>query len=75
MSAFTPSELEMIINGVPFIDVADWEYNTIYKGSYYKGHNEVKWFWNIVKEMKQEELAKLLQFCTGSSRTPVEGFR
>ena len=25
--------------------------------------------------MSQEDLAKLLQFCTGSSRTPVEGFR
>lgn len=65
----------MIINGVPFIDIHDWEDNTTYKGGYHKNHQVITWFWNIVGEMSQEDLAKLLHFCTGSSRTPVEGFR
>lgn len=75
LSVFDPRELELLLNGVPFIDVDDWENNTTYKGSFYKTHNVIRWFWKILNEMSQEDLAKLLQFCTGSSRTPVEGFR
>ena len=35
---FDEKELEMLINGLNFIDVDDWERNTEYKGSYYKKH-------------------------------------
>jgi len=72
---FEPHELEMMINGVPFIDVDDWEANTIYKGAYSSDHKVIGWFWKILREMSQKDLSKLLQYCTGSTRTPVEGFR
>ena len=68
-------QLEMVINGLPFIDVLDWEANTNYKGLYSKSHQTVKWFWELMKELNQEQLSKLFHFCTGSSRVPVEGFR
>lgn len=32
------------------------------------------WFWEAVSEYSQEDLAKLVQFITGSSKIPVEGF-
>ncbi|XP_023239346.1 E3 ubiquitin-protein ligase HACE1-like [Centruroides sculpturatus] len=35
---------------------------------------ENKWFWGEVKNMAQEDRAKLLQFVTGSSRVPHGGF-
>lgn len=65
----------MILNGLPFIDVNDWEYHTHYKGSYYKNHQVIRWFWEIMKTLDQSELMKFYQFCTGSKRPPVEGFR
>lgn len=72
---FTVEELEMILNGIPFIDINDWEHNTVYKGSYYKGHQVIRWFWQVMRELNQEQLSKFYHFCTGSSRLPVEGFR
>lgn len=65
----------MMIGGVPFIDIDDWEANTIYKGSYYRTHEIMGWFWQELRTCNQKQLARMLQFCTGSSRTPVEGFR
>ena len=65
----------MILNGVPFIDAKDWKDNTDYKGEYHKNHKVIQWFWKKVLEMDQEELARLLHFCTGSSRAPIHGFK
>ena len=75
MQGFGVEEFEMVINGLPFIDINDWEVNTIYKGSYYKSHQIVKWFWQVMKELDQAQLSKFFLFCTGSTRPPVEGFR
>jgi HECT-domain (ubiquitin-transferase) len=75
LNIFTPDEFEMILNGVPFIDLQDWKKNTNYKGSFYSSHKVVEWFWKTLETMNQNELAKFLQFSTGSSKTPVEGFR
>ena len=33
------------------------------------------WFWEIVFGMSQEEMARLLQFTTGSSQVPPGGFK
>lgn len=65
----------MILYGIPFIDLQDWKENTEYKGHYYRTHQIVTWFWEVLEELDQPTLAKFLQFCTGSQRTPVEGFR
>jgi hypothetical protein len=35
----------------------------------------IKWFWKIIDELTDDERRKFLQFCTGTSRVPVEGFR
>ena len=35
----------------------------------------VEWFWQIVQSFSNEDRGKLLQFATGSSRVPVEGFK
>jgi len=75
LQIYTIEELEMKLNGLPFIDLTDWEVNSIYKGSYYKNHQVIKWFWEVMKELDQEQLSKFFHFCTGSTRLPVEGFR
>lgn len=34
ITIFDPIEFEMILNGLPFINVDDWEANSVYKGVY-----------------------------------------
>ena len=71
---FTSDELELIINGRPFIDVDDWKNNTEYAEPYNKEHKIIKWFWEIVYTLDQKQLSNLLMFSTGTSRVPFGGF-
>lgn len=72
---FQPFEIEMLIYGVPYIDVKDWKLNTDYKGEYNEGNKIVQWFWEVMDTFNQQQLANLLKFSTGSSRTPIHGFK
>ena len=36
---------------------------------------QVVWFWSIVESYSEEMRARLLQFVTGSSRVPLQGFK
>ena len=74
ITMFTSNELELMVNGRPFIDLLDWEENTLYKGAYNKDHVVIKWFWEILAEFTQKELSNLLLFATGASRVPLGGF-
>ena len=71
---FTAEELELVINGKPFIDIDDWYLNTIYKEPYNNKHQIIKWFWDIISNLSQKELSNLLMFSTGTSRVPFGGF-
>ena len=71
---FTSNELELILNGTPFIDINDWIENTSYEG-YEPSDDIIIHFWEIVRELDQEKLKRLLQFSTGSTRVPVGGFK
>ena len=48
LSVFEPYELEMILYGVPYIDVKDWRENTDYKGQFNPKHKVIEWFWTKV---------------------------
>ena len=68
-------ELELLICGRPFIDVKEWKENSVYKGKYSKSSSCVKWFWEEIYKLNQENLRRFLQFSTGSSRVPINGFQ
>lgn len=68
-------ELELLICGRPFIDVNEWKQNSMYKGKYSKSSTCVKWFWEEIFKLNQENLRRFLQFSTGSSRVPINGFQ
>ena len=68
------NELELLLNGRPFIDIEEWKDFTEYKGAYNENHMVVKWFWEILSELSQKELSNFLLFATGSSRVPLGGF-
>ncbi|GAA5954405.1 hypothetical protein JCM3765_004449 [Sporobolomyces pararoseus] len=74
LKVFDEKELELLIGGVETIDVVDWEKNTEYRG-YDAQDQVVGWFWKVVGAWPAEKRARLLQFATGTSRTPVNGFR
>jgi hypothetical protein len=59
---------------MPDIDVDDWRNNTVYDGGYTSGSVQIQWFWRVVRSFDMEERAKLLQFTTGTSKVPLEGF-
>ncbi|KAG5458055.1 MAG: putative ubiquitin-protein ligase [Olpidium bornovanus] len=101
VSIFDPEQLELMISGMPDINVEDWKANTEYEG-YTSSSPQIQWFWRAVRLFEQEEKAKvghftsvlvapvgntmwfltslgpfhfqLLQFVTGTSRVPLEGF-
>ena len=74
LKIFKAEELALLINGVPFIDVVDWRNYTEYTG-YDKNDEIIINFWNILNEYDQEQLKRLLQFCTGSKGVPIGGFK
>uniref|UniRef100_A0A7N6AKU1 E3 ubiquitin-protein ligase HACE1 n=1 Tax=Anabas testudineus TaxID=64144 RepID=A0A7N6AKU1_ANATE len=71
---FDEYELELLLSGMPEIDVQDWCRNTEYTSGYDAQEPVIQWFWEVVKSLTQEERILLLQFVTGSSRVPHGGF-
>ena len=74
-SVLSAKELELLLCGLPTINVEDWRENATYRGDYSKNSKAVKWFWQLVKELSHEKKARLLQFTCGTARVPVEGFK
>ncbi|RHY39867.1 hypothetical protein DYB30_001056 [Aphanomyces astaci] len=70
---FDYQELELVLCGVPSIDFADWKLHT--QSSDDMPADLLVWFWEVVEGFSDEERARLLQFTTGSSRVPVQGFK
>ncbi|XP_028653477.1 E3 ubiquitin-protein ligase HACE1 isoform X2 [Erpetoichthys calabaricus] len=71
---FDEYELELLLSGMPEIDVCDWKKNTEYTSGYDEDEQVIQWFWEVVECLTQEERVLLLQFVTGSSRVPHGGF-
>ncbi|SCZ95738.1 BZ3500_MvSof-1268-A1-R1_Chr8-1g09765 [Microbotryum saponariae] len=74
INVFDERELELLIGGMSEIDVDDWMKHTDYRG-YTQADEVVQWFWKAVKEWPAEKKSRLLQFTTGTSRIPVNGFK
>ncbi|XP_041760966.1 E3 ubiquitin-protein ligase Nedd-4 isoform X4 [Anopheles merus] len=75
LKIFDENELELLMCGIQSIDVNDWKKNTMYKGDYYANHAVVQWFWRAVLSFNNEMRSRLLQFVTGTSRVPMNGFK
>ncbi|XP_072321737.1 E3 ubiquitin-protein ligase NEDD4-like isoform X2 [Eucyclogobius newberryi] len=71
---FDENELELLMCGLGDVDVNDWKENTKYKNTYCSNHVVIQWFWKTVLLMDAEKRIRLLQFVTGTSRVPMNGF-
>jgi hypothetical protein len=73
LKIFDERELEYLLCGLSEINVEDWRKNTNYVG-YKETDDIVVWFWKAVENFDLELRARLLQFATGTSRVPMNGF-
>ncbi|XP_063105308.1 E3 ubiquitin-protein ligase NEDD4 isoform X2 [Cavia porcellus] len=71
---FDENELELLMCGLGDVDVSDWREHTKYKNGYSASHQVIQWFWKAVLMMDSEKRIRLLQFVTGTSRVPMNGF-
>ncbi|XP_075124444.1 E3 ubiquitin-protein ligase NEDD4-like isoform X1 [Leptodactylus fuscus] len=71
---FDENELELLMCGLGDVDVNDWRQHTLYKNGYCPNHPVIQWYWKAVLLMDAEKRIRLLQFVTGTSRVPMNGF-
>ena len=74
VNVFDERELELLIGGIADIDVDDWKKHTDYRG-YQENDEVVQNFWKVIRTWDAEQKSRLLQFATGTSRIPVNGFK
>ncbi|XP_067638187.1 E3 ubiquitin-protein ligase HUWE1 isoform X2 [Eurosta solidaginis] len=73
ISIFNEQELELLISGLPDIDIEDLRANTEYH-KYTSKSLQIQWFWRALRSFDQADRAKFLQFVTGTSKVPLQGF-
>ncbi|KAI9875960.1 MAG: hypothetical protein M1830_007675 [Pleopsidium flavum] len=74
VNVFDERELELLIGGIADIDVEDWKKHTDYRG-YTESDEVIVSFWKCIRSWDAEQKSRLLQFATGTSRIPVNGFK
>lgn len=74
VSVFDARELELVIAGTAEIDINDWRQNTEYRGGYHDSHQVIIWFWSTIERFSNEQRLRLMQFVTGTSSIPIDGF-
>lgn len=66
---------QLLLCGTGEYSIADFKANHIVNGSSPEFRRLLEWFWTTVSNFTTEEMARLLQFTTGSSQLPAEGFK
>ena len=74
ISIFDYREIELLISGLPDVDVIDLRKNTEYAG-YSEKSKVIEWFWEVLESFSTKERAEFLQFVTGTSKVPLDGFK
>lgn len=91
VNVFDERELELLIGGLSDIDVDDWKKHTDYRGYTENDEVIVNFWkvrflrspifgnpadnWQCIRSWDAEQKSRLLQFATGTSRIPVNGFK
>lgn len=74
ISIFNHKELELLISGLPTFDLVDLKANTELRG-YTMESVQIVWLFEILEAFDKQEKALFLQFVTGSSKIPLDGFK
>ena len=71
ISIFTPTELELLICGLPDVNVDDLRANTDYQQC--RATDDcILWLWEILRDFSREDKALFLQFVTGTSKVSFD---
>lgn len=71
---FSPAELELLICGLPDIDIDNLRNNTDYHG--FRPSDEIiTWFWEALSSFSRAEKASFVQFVTGTSKVSALGLK
>ncbi|XP_064633553.1 E3 ubiquitin-protein ligase HUWE1-like isoform X3 [Lineus longissimus] len=73
ISIFNEQELELLISGLPTVDIDDLKSNSEYH-KYQPNSLQIQWFWRALRSFDQADRARFLQFVTGTSKVPLQGF-
>ena len=74
LGLFDEGELALLARGVPAVDVDDLERSCGYGGGLTAASDTARWLWAAVRSWPGEDVARLVQFVTGSARAPPGGF-
>ena len=70
---FKPEELELFVCGIDELDFSAWKHGKAVR--YVDGFDDnsaiIKWFWEVLMEMTEDQKKKFLTFCTGCNRAPI----
>merc|ERR1712227_222364 len=73
MTGAIRKQLAAFLEGFPDIIIDDLKANTEYH-KYSVTSLQIVWFWRALRSFDQTDRAKFLQFVTGSSKVPLQGF-
>jgi len=73
ISIFSPAELELLVCGLPDVNIDELQQHTDYH-QYKASDEQIVWFWETLRSFNREERASFLQFVTGTSKVPLGGF-
>jgi E3 ubiquitin-protein ligase HUWE1 len=67
ISIFSPAELELLICGLPDVDIENLRAHTDYH-QYRESDEVIIWLWDVLRGFSREDRAMFLQFVTGTSK-------
>lgn len=73
LQPFSWSEVRMLLNGQPYINVDEIRAYTIYDG-YQPDDLPVLWLWQAIREFAAADRGLALAFITGCSKVPLDGY-
>ncbi|XP_060587198.1 E3 ubiquitin-protein ligase HUWE1-like isoform X3 [Ruditapes philippinarum] len=73
IAIFNEQELELLLSGLPTFDIEDLKSNSEYH-KYQSNSLQIQWFWRALRSFDQADRARFLQFVTGTSKVPLQGF-
>jgi hypothetical protein len=72
---FEPSELDLVICGLPEISLDDFRRNCRFVAPYHSEHPVIAQFFEVLASWDMERRGRLLFFMTASSHVPLGGFK
>jgi hypothetical protein len=71
---FTEDEINLLLNGKQTFSVEELRQATRYTGGYSTTSVTINIFWSVLESFGQEKRGELLQFTTGTTKAPLDGF-